>query len=410
MKSKLRKINYSFIILTSLLSLYFDLAFGSSLIKKNEDKEIITAYTKLTIEERVFNNTQKTNAGRGGALASLKDYLVVGKADNTFSRINIRNWEYEDNFLPPIETGESLNKSIRYKYRELSPRIEGFLYSNGIFYVSYTRYDIEKDLIHFVIKKIKKSEKKWTTVYDSPGLDAPYFTLGLGGKLAIAENRLYFTCGDFSLDRINGLSSDVASQNINLPWGKINYIDLDSGKFHVFTLGHRNPLGLVILKNGLILSTENGPQGGDEINIISEGKNYGWPYKSFGTKYGSFNEYADFLPTSKKMAGPLEDPMYAFVISPALSDIIQISNFHKKWDDNLLLGSLKAKSLFHIKMDHKRVIFVEPIPINYRIRSLIQNNNSFYIYADEGSILKISAIPEDFDLKKNLRPYFNKIR
>jgi hypothetical protein len=409
MENKLKIGNHLFATLIPLFGLYFDLAFGSSLLKEKEYKQIITAYTKLAIEERIFNEPQQQKVG-GGALVALKDYLVLGKADKTFSRINIRNWEYEDDFLPPIETGENLNKSIRYKHRELSPRIEGLLYSNGIFYVSYTRYDVEKDLIHFVIAKIRKSEKKWTTIYDSPGLNAPYFTLGLGGKLAITGNRLYFTCGDFSLDRINGLSSDVASQNINLPWGKINYIDLDSGKFHVYTSGHRNPLGLVILQNGLMLATENGPQGGDEINIISEGKNYGWPYKSFGTHYGSFDEYGDALPASKKMAGQLEDPIYVFVPSPALSDIIQISNFHKKWDDNLLLGSLKAKSLFHVKLDKKRIIFVEQIPINYRIRSLVQNNNSFFIYTDEGSILKVNAIPEDFEIKKNLKKYLNKIR
>jgi hypothetical protein len=355
---------------------------------KAESRLLKTAYLDFFLEERRFPEAQR---GIGGAIAIVDGNIVLGKADATFVKINSKLWTYEKNYLPALVTGENdLKTSKRYKYRELLPRVEGLIFDNGIYYVTYTRYSSAQDLIYFVVAKIKSNDKSWTKIYESPGLIAPYYTLGLGGKMVVKKGMLFFTVGDFSLDRINGLISDVAAQNIDLPWGKVKYINLKDGTNHVYTIGHRNPLGLVLLKDGTLLATENGPQGGDEINVIKEGLNYGWPYESYGTNYGGFDEYKDKLPAPSRGI-KYESPMYAFLPSPALSDVIQISGFNKKWDDDLLVGSLKAMSLFHIKLKGDRVIFVEPINIGYRIRSLKQFGKKLFILTDDGSIIKIDA-------------------
>ena len=55
----------------------------------------------------------------------------------------------------------------------------------------------------------------------------------------------------------------------------------------MYTMGHRNPQGLYITPEGTVWSTEHGPQGGDELNLLVRGANYGWPLVTYGTDYGS---------------------------------------------------------------------------------------------------------------------------
>ena len=357
---------------------------------KAEFKTLKTAYINLNIEERKFVNARLGIAG-GGAITIVGGDIVLGSADAKFFKINPISWEYKNHYLPALLTGKNdLKKSKRYKLQELLPRVEDLIYYRGIYYVTYTRYSNVDDFIYFVVAKIKPGEKAWTKIYETPGLVAPYYTLGVGGKMAIKEGKLFFTVGDFSLDRINGLASDISAQNLDLPWGKVNYINLQDGTKHVYSIGHRNPLGLVFLKDGKLISTENGPQGGDEINIIKKGFNYGWPYKSYGTKYGSFDQYSKSLPIQRNNI-QYESPIYAFIPSVALTDIEQVAGFNEKWNDDLLVGSLKAMTLFHVKLEGNNIIFVEPIFIGRRIRSLAQFEGNFYLLTDSGSIMKIST-------------------
>ena len=182
----------------------------------------------------------------------------------------------------------------------------------------------------------------------------------------------------------------MAPQNIKLPWGKVNYIDLKSNEFNVYTLGHRNALGLIVLKGGAMVVSENGPKGGDELNIIKKGMNYGWPYKSYGTKYDSFGDYSDSLPVKKSAV--YENPMFAFVPSIAPSQLIQVAGFDSKWDGDILLGSLKAMSIFHIKIFEEHVVYSEPIYIGHRIRDLQQCKDKFFLLTDDNSILQITKV------------------
>jgi len=70
-------------------------------------------------------------------------------------------------------------------------------------------------------------------------------------------------------------------------YGKTILIHLDDGTSEIYSLGHRNPQGLYVTPEGAIWSTEHGPQGGDELNLIVRGANYGWPLVTYGTDYGS---------------------------------------------------------------------------------------------------------------------------
>jgi PQQ-dependent dehydrogenase (s-GDH family) len=130
--------------------------------------------------------------------------------------------------------------------------------------------------------------------------DLPSHDDHVGGRLAIGpDRRLYLTLGDggsnFGQNRCNAnraqdlpTAADVQSRNWSTYWGKILRIELDGSippdnpaidgvRSHVFSYGHRNPLGLAFGANGLLYESEHGPSSDDEINLIEGGRNYGWP-------------------------------------------------------------------------------------------------------------------------------------
>ena len=87
---------------------------------------------------------------------------------------------------------------------------------------------------------------------------------------------------------------------------KIIFVDIETKEVTQISKGHRNPQGLAVKEN-IILSTEHGPRGGDEINKIIYGKNYGWPISSYGLPYK--NEKNVKFYKSHKDRG-FEEPIY----------------------------------------------------------------------------------------------------
>ena len=164
---------------------------------------------------------------------------------------------------------------------------------------------------------------------------------------------------------------DKTPQDDNSIYGKILFVDFKNRKPLIFSKGHRLSQGL-FANNKLILQTEHGPRGGDEINKIIFQKNYGWPDASYGEKYGlGFTE----KPTYKKNhhKNSFEEPVYSFVPSIGISEIIKLPNtFSKHFQDNYLLSSLNGHHLYRIKFNelYQSVIYLEKIYIGERVRDL----------------------------------------
>ncbi len=204
----------------------------------------------------------------------------------------------------------------------------------------------------------------------------------LSGRLAKFKDKnslLLSTAADvFKNDQM-----DDKPQNDNSIYGKILEIDLETNNFKIFSKGHRNILGLYVDKE-VILSTENGPYGGDEINHIHYGKNYGWPIVSYGQKYSN-NEY---YPNSHYEYG-FEEPIYSFVPSVGISQIEKIGEkFSKKWSDNFLVASLNGNHIFRMKFDrnYQKVFFIEKIFIGERMRDLVfHDEKNVFLIALESS-------------------------
>ncbi|WP_435090482.1 PQQ-dependent sugar dehydrogenase [Candidatus Pelagibacter bacterium nBUS_30] len=175
-------------------------------------------------------------------------------------------------------------------------------------------------------------------------------------------------------------------EGILLSSNQIYFIDFENKEKIDFASGFRNPQGLLVTRENVILASDHGPRGGDEINKILYQKNYGWPYASYGEEYlESFSE-TDPLKYEKKYTNhSYEQPIFSFLIGIAPSQIIQIeSSFSKKWSEDYiyLLSSLRSGSLYRVifSENYNRVIGYEKIYINRRIRDIIYDNSTELIF------------------------------
>lgn len=185
----------------------------------------------------------------------------------------------------------------------------------------------------------------------------------------------------------------------------------------IYSIGHRNPQGLYYdLKTRRLWSSEHGPQGGDELNLILAGRNYGWPVVSYGGEYGSGKQVGE----GHSKPG-MEEPLRQWTPSPAFAGIVGISqppileshrerngslslaqNPFANWQGDILIASLKAQTLYRVSLSNSangiQVSSVEPLLSGRygRLRWVGQGPDSWiYILTDEpqGKLLRLRPEP-----------------
>lgn len=154
----------------------------------------------------------------------------------------------------------------------------------------------------------------------------------------------------------------------------------------VFSLGNRNPQGLIVAEDGRIWSTEHGPRTGDELNLIEAGINYGWPLVSRG------RDYVTNLPIGRDRAPGMRDPVYVFEgrFAPSgLSEVKSVGNGQSEifaaWRGDLLAGGLRSEQLVRLSVDEGAVVEHEVILDGEigRIRSVRQGQDgAVYLLQD----------------------------
>ena len=219
-----------------------------------------------------------------------------------------------------------------------------------------------------------------------------------GGRLEFDnENYLYFSIGDRG-------NRDVNPQDINIDGGKIYRINDDGtipkdnpffndpdAKKAIYSYGHRNPQGMFKHPiTGEIWTNEHGPRGGDEINIIKKGKNYGWPKITYGINYSLTTITKD-----KSLPG-MEQPLYYWLPSIAPSSFEYISsNIYPNWNGSLLAGALVFKYIERIGLKNNKVISRSKIAEDLgRPRDVKQGPDGYiYVSIENKGIYKI--IPKE---------------
>ena len=227
----------------------------------------------------------------------------------------------------------------------------------------------------------------------TPPKDTP---VHYGGRMAVLpDNTLLVTMGD-------GFDYRESAQRENSMLGKILRINFDGSPAennpfttsttarYIWSLGHRNPQGLFYdAGSGLLFEHEHGPAGGDEINIIVKGKNYGWPVITKGKDYSG----AQITPYTSYPG--MEQPLFDWTPSVAPSDMIWYRGTAlQQLTDKLLVTTLKSREVQvlsysdqQIRYDHS--LFTEA---NERFRAIEQDpQGNVYLLTDSGVLYRITS-------------------
>lgn len=145
----------------------------------------------------------------------------------------------------------------------------------------------------------------------------------------------------------------------------------------IWSYGHRNPQGLIIdPATGDVWATEHGPQGGDELNLIEPGKNYGWPVIGYGVNYGS----GSTIHEGTRREG-MESPLHFWVPSIATSGLMMYTGDRfPEWRGDIFVGGMAGQRIDRLEMDGHRVAFEETVFYGMgRVRDVRQGLDG-YIY------------------------------
>jgi len=271
---------------------------------------------------------------------------------------------------------------------------------NNVVYISYSDV-IDKPFKNISFTAVAKAElikdelKNLRVIYrtnDTHYSSSPYH---FGSRIAIDEKYIYFSIGD------RGKQNDA--QDTFLPSGKIHRINLDGSipidnpfldrngnTSSIFCYGNRNPQGLAFDSSGRLWELEHGPKGGDELNIIEKGKNYGWPVITYGVNYNG-TKITDI--THKE---GMEQPIWHWTPSIAVCGMkIYEGEEFPSWNENILVTSLKFEYLERVvvkdrKMVEREIIY-EP---GSRVRDVeIDTFGNIYVALENpGRIVKLSKL------------------
>ena len=210
--------------------------------------------------------------------------------------------------------------------------------------------------------------------------------------IALGENNQRSTAQD--LDKLQGKIVRLRADGKVPPDNP--FVNKAGARPEIWTYGMRNPQGMAIHPvTGAVWENEHGPRGGDEINILSPGKNYGWPIATHGINYSG-----QPIPEAKgKTAAGMEDPHFVWEKSPGLSGMaFYTADRFPQWKNSIFIGALATQELIRVKLDGNKVVGEERLLADRgeRMRD-VRVGPDGYVYAltDEsnGKLLKIGLKP-----------------
>ena len=207
------------------------------------------------------------------------------------------------------------------------------------------------------------------------------------------EGYLYFSAGERG-------ARDENPQDITRDNGKVYrlnddgsipqdnpFVGEENAKEAIYSYGHRNPQGMILNpETGEIWVHEHGPQGGDEINVVKAGANYGWPVVTYGENYNG-------TPITDERSRPeFEDPIFYWLPSIAPSGFAYVtSEEYPELQGNLLAGSLKFQYLELLILDGKKITKREKLVENVgRLREVVEGpDGNIYLGVEGKGVLKL---------------------
>lgn len=271
--------------------------------------------------------------------------------------------------------------------------------SNGWIYLAFSRPEANGAMTALVRGRIR--DGRWSdqqTIYTVPATEATTSPVHFGCRIRFdRDGFLFFTIGE--------RGEQNKAQRLDLHNGKVFRL-LDDGRIPpdnpfvnqpgavaaTWSWGHRNPQGLAFdASSGRLWSTEHGPRGGDELNVIRRGANYGWPVITFGINYNG-TKITDL--TAKE---GMEQPQYQWTPSIGASGLEVVSGTRfPSWKGDILAGGLAYNLVDRFEVDGEKVLSRETILQGRgRVRDVREGPDGliYIVIDDPGRILRL--VPAD---------------
>jgi glucose/arabinose dehydrogenase len=229
-----------------------------------------------------------------------------------------------------------------------------------------------------------------------PTLDS---TLHAGGRLVFApDGTLVVTLGERAILEGRRQARDLGSHLGKIvrihPDGSVPkdnpFTSREGARPEIWSLGHRNVLSAALDGGNRLWIVEMGPKGGDELNLVEAGKDYGWPTIGYGEEYSG-------APIHESTQGPgMEQPVYYWdpVISPSGMTIYS-GDLFPEWRGNFFVGGLSSRALVRLAVEGDRVVGEERLltDLKSRIREVVQGpDGALYLLTDaeDGRLLRVA--------------------
>ena len=329
-----------------------------------------------------------TNGGnsRGPALAVMKDDTVLLGGGQSGGELLTWN---------QTKTGlRTLGKFIPSNRREIDSRfaindiaVLSESAATAKLLISYPRLGKSLSCVEIAIDELAYDRKKqrvkfvsnWFVSKPCVPISAVQHT---AGRFAVIDkNSVYVSIGDLGF-------SDIDKRNKRGDLGSIFKLSAKSAVR--ISQGHRNPQGIVLFDKKTLMAAEHGPRGGDELNVITEGSDYGWPFVTYGEPYGS----GDYVRPAKTGSheGYIE-PIKYWVPSIAPTELVQLPvDGWGDWGKGLVLGTLREEVLVFMKLSETfEVTQSAQVDMDERIRDLeMLRNGDLLATTDSGKLITIS--------------------
>ncbi len=259
---------------------------------------------------------------------------------------------------------------------------------NGFLYLTYSKPGTEPNTATTALARGRFDGKALTDVKDI--FVAENWNTGgihFGSKLAFGpDGLLYMTIGERNdrhraQDTSNHGGTVVRLQDDGSVPKDNPFVGKEGFRPEIYSYGHRNPQGLAFHpQSGELWSTEHGPHGGDELNIIKPGKNYGWPVVTYG------REYSGQIISEHPSREGMEEPILLWVPSIGTSGLLfYTGDKFPFWRGQIFAGGLAGMRVDRIGFNEKGLMGRDPIYLRQRVRDVRQGPDGFIYLAIDGS-------------------------
>jgi cytochrome c2 len=406
---------------------------------KGQARSILSNMVELEYLELLKLSTAKD----GGGLDATADELILVAGDGQMRIVDLKSGRVNKSQIevPPNNEAAALIAAQKVEPTPWAERAErqvkGHLRYDDILVfsdeqhlhlvLSFAHFNAEQSCFNHRVAKlsipgpirlqdIAAAPSDWEVIFSSEPCFSfrkarqPYRGEQSGGRMDLLDSEqgtIVLALGDYAFD---GRKVPSYPQNMDADYGKIWKLNIHTRQREIISIGHRNTQGIRHDSTGRLWTTEHGPQGGDELNLVTQGENYGWPKVTLGIDY-AYQPWP-FNPNQGRHDG-FRAPVFSWAPSIGLSNIDQSINFHPFWEGDLLAFSLKSQSIFRLRLQDDRVIMVEPIPfLQERIRYGFNHDDSgvLFLWTDSGTLYQLTPTASAMELVETSRNRYEAFR